>query len=318
MAFTLVAALSGVKLWLPPWLKLPAFLILGAMFGANIAFDAFESAAAWTVTLLGIAISIATMMPLATLYLRRYGGFDGTTAYFASAPGGLLPMSALGATLGGDERRIVLVQSTRMVMSVVAIPVAFRLFGGYEPQGSTLTGVTLADLGASDWAALAIASAVGFWLARLVRLPSPQILGPMIGVLLVNQFTDFNASVPDPVSAAAQLIIGVNVGAGFAGVRVRVVAGILAHGLVVALMMLAASVALALGLSWVTDFDFPLLMLAYGPGGMAEMTLVGMAVGLDVAFIIAHQLGRFLIIIAFAPFFFHRWKDLSAETVDRD
>lgn len=316
MAVSLVASLAGVRLWLPPWLKLPAFLILGAMFGASITLGAFASSAAWIVTMFGTIIFVATTMPAATIYLRRAGGFDSTTAFFASAPGGLLPMSALGATLGGDERRIVLIQSMRMVLTIIAIPVAFRLFGGYDPQGSTLTGITLSDLNEIDWFTLVTAALAGFGIARLLRIPSPQVLGPLIAVLLVNQFTGLVAKVPDPLSAAAQLIIGINVGAGFSGVRLRTVAQILSHGLVVGAIMLVTAVIMALAMTTITEFGFPALMLAYGPGGMAEMTLVGMAVGVDVAFILGHQLGRFLFIMTFAPFLYRRWRGISEDSVN--
>ena len=51
-------------------------------------------------------------------------------------------------------------------------------------------------------------------------------------------------------------------------------------------------------------------MLAYAPGGLAEMSLVALALGADAAFVSIHHIARIVLIIAFAPMIFlaaRRW-----------
>ncbi len=43
------------------------------------------------------------------------------------------------------------------------------------------------------------------------------------------------------------------------------------------------------------------LVLAFAPGGFAEMALVGFALGIDIAFLVTHQLTRYFFVILMIP-----------------
>ncbi len=43
------------------------------------------------------------------------------------------------------------------------------------------------------------------------------------------------------------------------------------------------------------------LILAFSPGGFAEMALVASGLGIEVTFVIVHQLARYLMVLALAP-----------------
>lgn len=50
--------------------------------------------------------------------------------------------------------------------------------------------------------------------------------------------------------------------------------------------------------------DPKMLFLAFAPAGIAEMTLIAMALGYDPAFVAVHQLARLLLVFAAAPLVF--------------
>jgi hypothetical protein len=58
----------------------------------------------------------------------------------------------------------------------------------------------------------------------------------------------------------------------------------------------------ALALERLTGLPFTALILAFAPGGLAEMTLVSLALGIDTAFVSTHHLFRMLILVLGAPF----------------
>lgn len=311
---TLILSVAGVPMWIPNWLRVPGYAVLGALFGASVSFDTFGEIASWSISIGAMVLYVALTIPLGALYLQKIGGYDPITSFFSAAPGGLLPMSAMGGSLGGDERVIALVQSARLVVTVLLIPISFRLFAGYEPQGSRVTGLSMFTPEVGDWMMLVIALILGNIVGKLIKLPSPTFLGPFIAVLIVKLSSDFDPNPPDIVAGVAQVLIGCGIGTGFAKVEARTVASILGHGAAAGFGMIVLAMLFALALTRLSPFEFPALALAFAPGGMAEMTLVGFALGLDVAFVIGHQLGRFLLIMAYAPFAFSHWPNTRKKT----
>jgi uncharacterized membrane protein AbrB (regulator of aidB expression) len=61
-------------------------------------------------------------------------------------------------------------------------------------------------------------------------------------------------------------------------------------------LLLSAALA-AFALSSATGLDFRAIHLAYSPGGFAEMSLIALALGIEVPFVSLHHLGRMLIVV---------------------
>ena len=53
-----------------------------------------------------------------------------------------------------------------------------------------------------------------------------------------------------------------------------------------------------------TGLPFPALWLAFAPGGLAEMTLISLAMGIDTAFVSTHHLLRVVFMVTAAPLVF--------------
>ena len=141
-------------------------------------------------------------------------------------------------------------------------------------------------------------------LARLLRLPAYAMLGPMI-LSAVAHITGFSeAKPPALLVAVAQVVLGCAVGARFAGTSVRLVrdAMLMSVGATVALM--AVTVAFSLALSRISGLAADDVLLAFSPGGLAEMSLVAIALHSDAAFVATHHIARILIVIVCAPLVF--------------
>ncbi len=67
---------------------------------------------------------------------------------------------------------------------------------------------------------------------------------------------------------------------------------------------MAVTLAVAGFLAAVAGFGFLDLLLAYAPGGMAEMSLIGLALGANAAFVATHHIARIALVVVAAPMAF--------------
>ncbi|WP_158228605.1 AbrB family transcriptional regulator [Sinorhizobium fredii] len=63
-------------------------------------------------------------------------------------------------------------------------------------------------------------------------------------------------------------------------------------------LLLSVSLALAGVLSLVTGDRFIALVLAYSPGGVAEMSLISLSLGIEVPFVVLHHIVRVFLVVA--------------------
>lgn len=297
------AVLMGAPAKLPGPTRNVMVTVLGLMVGSGFTPAVIGRMGEWAVTLAALAIWSALAGSLGYLYFRRVAKLDPVTSYFSGMPGGFAEMIAIGRAMGGDDRVISLAHTVRVLLVVFSIPVWYRLEAGVS---STPRVIQLWNIGAFDLAVLALCALVGALGARRLRLPGADILGPMALSAIVHLTGIIDSSPPYLITAAAQVVIGAGVGTRFAGVRLAVMGRALGHALVTGVLMIAYAVAAALILRPITGFALPELVLAFAPGGLAEMSLVAFALGVDAAYVACHHVFRITLVITTAPFFFKR------------
>ena len=209
--------------------------------------------------------------------------------------------------MGGDERKIALTHASRVLLVVFTVPLWLRLTGQLDIMDRMAVGVGLGDVTPADYLLLA-ACGVGWPIAHKLRLPAAALVGPMIlsGALHLSGLT---ASQPPMVLVnLAQLFIGTTVGCRFTGAATREVLQALGVGSGLATIMLGLTALFAYAVTAVTGAPFPVAVLAFSPGGLAEMALIGLALGVDVAFIATHHVARIFLIILLAPMVIRWWR----------
>lgn len=302
MFANMVVALTfpKIELWIPAWLKLASLMVIGALFGMTVTPDLVHHIPQWWPTMLLIVVFVVGAVASVTLFMRLMG-YDMVTSYFSSTPGGMIAAIAMSSAYRADVRVVSLTQSIRMIVTVFTIPIAFRLFADYHPTDAVAVTLAETNVGLSD-VVLGIAAAIGgYYFGKLIRTPSPHMFGPMIGVAALNLPGLLHLQFPDPLVAAAQIVIGAEVGASFTGVRVRTVAHGLMTGVAAGFIMLGVGVACALIAHAMTGISQTQLILAFAPGGFAEMALVAFGLGADLTFVIFHQLVRYVLVMIASP-----------------
>jgi membrane AbrB-like protein len=161
----------------------------------------------------------------------------------------------------------------------------------------------MAEIAGTDVMVLVLCAA-GWPLARLLKLPAAPLLGPLVLSAAVHLGGLTSAKPPNEIVNLAQVVIGTGIGCRFVGIPARQVVGTLITSAVATLVMLGLAVIAALGLEAALGLPFPALWLAFAPGGLAEMTLISLAMGIDTAFVSTHHLVRVLFMVTAAPIVF--------------
>ena len=297
---TLTAAVTGLPIRTPESLRPPVIAVIGVLLGSGFTPALLGHVTGWLPSLAMLAVYAALSAAIVVPFYRRVGGFDPVTAYFAGMPGGLAEMMMMGRAMGGDDRKIVLAHAARIVVSVAAIAFWFRLVLGYQVSGNP-GGPPLASMAWQDIGILAGCGVVGAWAGIRLRLPAPTLLGPMVVSGIVHA-TGLTASAPPPgLVIAAQVALGTVMGCRFVGVAARDVGRALVLSIGATAMMLALALGFAFLVHAMLGIDRSLVLLAFAPGGLSEMSLVALAMKAEVAFVALHHVVRIVLVIAFAP-----------------
>lgn len=304
MAACTIAALARAPISTPLRIRPFMIVVLGLMLGSGFKPGMLERAGEWLVSLSFLIFYIAVTAAVALPYFRKVARLDPVTAYFCAMPGGFNEMVMFGAEMGGDERKIALVHASRVLLVVFTVPFWFRITGDLAAIDRSSLGVGIADVPPVELLILATCGAIGWPLAKWLRIPAAALVGPTLLSAAAHIAGISHTQPPRELVNIAQLFIGTSVGCRFIGADRREVGGALAVGAGLTVIMLVVTALFALTVRAATETPFPMAALAFAPGGLAEMSLVGLALGADVAYIATHHIVRiFLVVTIAAPVF---------------
>lgn len=299
IAACLVAALAGMRLKGIRLLNEGMRTILGVAVGSTLTPAVLATLPAMWPTLLLMPLTVLITGLVGVPYFRRLWGYDFATAYYATMPGGLQDMIIFGEAAGGNVRRLSLVHATRVLVIVVALP--FLLSSIWNANLETAPGAPLLSVPPSELALMALCAMLGWWVALKVGLFGASILGPLILTAIVTIAGLIHVRPPAEAIWAAQFFIGTSIGAKYVGITMEEVRRDIVAGLGFCLILIALTVAVV---EFVVQSGLAPGMealLAFAPGGQAELTVLALIVGADVAFVVAHHVVRIFVVILGAP-----------------
>ena len=303
MVFTTGAALSGAPVRGSRRIRTIFIPVLGIMLGSSFTPETLGQVSSWVPSVVTMLLFVVIVVAVVGVFLHKAMGFGLVSAYFSATPGGLATMVVIGGEMGGDERRIGLTHSIRIMLTVLIIPFYFRIFEGYVPGGLGSLG-SVVNLSLRD-AAILVSCMLGYPLFKVLRLPSAQILGPMTLSAIIHVTGLTTAKPPVEIVNIAQVVIGTGIGARFVGVSVVRLYPVMMAAAGGTVFMVGFAAVAALALEALTGLPFVAIWLAFAPGGVAEMTLISLALGIDVAFVSTHHLVRVVFMVITAPLIFH-------------
>jgi len=299
IAACLAAALVGVPMKGIKPLNDSMRTVLGVAVGATLTPAVIATFPAMWPTLALIPVMVAAIGACGIPYFRCIWGYDFATAYYSAMPGGLQDMLVFGEEAGGDARTLSLIHATRVLVIVVAVP--FLLGSIWDADLGNPPGVPAATIPLEEILAMVACAAAGWWVAKRVGLLGASILGPLIITAAVTLTGFLHFRPPAEAIWAAQFFIGMTIGAKYAGISMQEVRNDLAAGfgfcfILIILTLIFVETIYALGMA-----PGPEILLAFAPGGQAELTVLALVVGADAAFVVAHHVLRIFVVILGAP-----------------
>lgn len=286
----------------PQSIRLLFVPIIGVSIVAAFRSDLLSQVADWWPTLVAVVVYVPLVHWLGYRAVSAVGVTDKVTAFFGTAPGGLIETVEMGTERGADVQLLVMLQFLRLILVIVLVPLAFSIISGHavgsaagmEPVGSDMRP------GLPDIAILAVAAVAGAVIGLRLKFPAGHVTGPILlsGAAHMLGWTD--VAPPVWLIWSAQVVIGTSLGVRFSGLP----KGMFRRGLGLAALNVAitVTVAIALAAALHRSVGEPIsaVFLAFAPGGLVEMGLVALSLNMSPVYVSAHHVMRIVLAVTVA------------------
>ncbi|BFU78491.1 AbrB family transcriptional regulator [Arcobacter sp. 15-2] len=287
----------------------PARVLIGLTIGSAFTPEILQYIDVYLYSLLLVIPYTIITIIAGMYYFYRFQGFDKKTAYLSSMPGGVIEMVIIGEEIKANISKITLVQSSRLFYIVVTLPFVIQYIFHVDISGNKLITIPIVDINIQEFLFLLVAGFAGGMLAKKVKLSAAYLIGPMIVSIALHSTGYITTTVPDEFLKFVQVVFGTIIGFTFRGVSIKEILLTLraTFGHFIILSLISISFILIAYYS----FDFPIIstLLAFSPGGQAELNLIAILVVANVPYITLHHIVRLFIVMNIAPVFAKRLKD---------
>ncbi|GGA78819.1 membrane protein [Brucella endophytica] len=293
------ASLSGVRIYVPDWLRILIFFMLGLQAGSGVRPDTLAQLSAWPGSFALLFVTLIAVTGLTYLLLRKGFGWDGQTALFSALPGALSFVLAAASDTRADMVRITIIQTTRLLLLIGFLAPLLAILGKNAPHVD-LTAAHELTLEAA--AILFVGGLAGAVIGHYSRIPGGMMLGALLASAILHGGSWVEASLPTGISDIGTIVLGVLIGSRVnASHRVHIVRYLPAALLA---FIIGTSAAFAVGaVVWLLfDLHPAQIALAFAPGALEALTVIAFSLGVDPAYVASHHVARFIMIAVTVPF----------------
>ena len=286
------ASLAGVATRVPDWLRQAIFVLLGVQIGSAVSWDTIVHIGNWPVSMVVMAATVGAVTAASYVYYRRAAGWPPVAALLGGIPGAFSMVMALAEAHKSDVPSIAVVQCIRLFFLIAVLPLVMTAAGLHGLD----TAADAQDMSPASLALVIAAGAVAGMAAHRLGVPAGLILGAAAASSGLELAGLAEGAMPDWVLVPAFVVLGAMIGTRFTQFSLGRLKGLAGVGLASFLLAFAVSAAGAFASSALTGIEPALTLIAFAPGGLETMTIMAFALGLDPAFVAAHQVGRYFLL----------------------
>lgn len=276
--------------------------VIGVMIGASFSPDLLAILPTLWAGVLAMMLFVVMANGMNYAIFRRLGGLDRTTAIFAGMPGGLIEAVSLGERAGADVSTLSIQHFARIVLVVVAVPMIFLFVEGHAVGSAAGQSFDARHWTPWDVGEIAGLAAFGMWLGPRLRLPAGHLMGPLLLSAILHGTGALDLASAPWLLAVAQLVVGVGLGTSFSRVTLAMLGRSFALGAVSVCAMLLLGLAFALALTRIMPLGTEALFISFAPGGVTEMGLIALSLGINPVAVSANHLFRITFTVFWASY----------------
>lgn len=294
----IAAALIGDAPSVPRWSMLLAQGLLGSMISHILRADLFaEMAKDWPLfacmTVAVIVLSSALGWVLAWKKV-----LPGTTAIWGSAPGAASAMMLMAQAYGADARLTAFMQYLRVVLVAAVASMIAASIGAHGAKSAFVLFPTI------HWAVFGAGLAVavgGVLIAQKTKIHAGALLLPMIGGIVLQDVFGVALELPPWLMLLAYAALGWSIGLRFTLPLLKHAFAALPKILLAIIVLIAACAGLGYVLHLLSGRDLLTSYLATSPGGADSVAIIAASSHVDVSFVMAMQVARFMLVLLVGP-----------------
>lgn len=298
MVATGICAASGLKIMLPPQLRWLVLSVIGVYLGASFSPDVLSWLSRSAITVVVMCAMVALVTLIASVVMVLALKCNAVTAVTSCVPGGFSTMVLLAGEHGGDEKVVAIVQLVRMIMVIGTISLLARFSLETEVVAYEQI-IQTRELGYAGALALA-----GLLIGVLAKMPIMCMFVPMAAGAFLQLGSFTHLILPSEPLAVALVVLGTSVGVQWKNFRGEILLKCLLTGFVLGLFLISVAYGTAVSLAHLLELDLLPTVLALAPGGVAEISLISVALNIEPSFVVLHHLLRVVFILLCLPFVF--------------
>lgn len=294
-----IAALARRPVLIPQWLARVTFVAMGISLGSAVTPETLASMSRWPASLVCLTFAMAAVTAAATFYLKWVHRWDTGSALLGSFPGALSTVLMLAVETGANVRAIAIVQTARVAILAVVMPAALAALGFAGTPVVRVIGSPFTH--PLELALLIVLPAIAAVALYMARVPGGLIFGSMVAAAALRGSGLVTVAPPVWLSIAAFVALGSLTGTRFANTSLgtlRELAGAALGAFVVGTFVAAAG---AFASAYLLALPVGDTVVAYAPGAIDAMMILALALHYDPAFVGAHHLARFMLVLATMP-----------------
>lgn len=270
-------------------------------------------ASLWWAIALGIVWALVLGLAFSAWLARLHAGHLASlspaqmrsTTYFAGAIGGASEMTLLAERHGARTDLVAAAHSLRVLLVTLTIPFAMQFWG---LQGLDVQPPAIRDVQPAGLFLLAGITLAGALLMQRLGRANPWFMGALVVTMAVTLSGTSLSALPQALTDAAQLAIGVSLGVRFTPAFVHTAPRWLVSVAFASVFMMALCAGFAWLLAHLTGLHPATLVLGTAPGGIAEMAITAKVLQLGVPVVTAFQVCRLVAVLILAEPVY-RWRD---------